>query len=166
MGSRTLIWVKVRRIVPHWKVRKSRKMIDTQRELMTPVARKWTEMNYSTFGRHVAVDLWGIPCHILNDCEQLKKYLLRSAEECGATVLSSHIHRFEPQGVSVFVLLSESHISIHTYPEKGYAALDCYTCGETIDPSKAVQYLVDQLSPTRVHTKLLLRGMGRIEVKE
>lgn len=122
-------------------------------------------MDYSTFGRHVAVDVWGIPFRILNNGKLLEEYLLNSAAKCGATIISSQSHQFEPQGTSVFVLLAESHLSIHTYPEKGYAAIDCYTCGRTIDPNEAVQYLIEQLKPTHVDTKMLLRGTGKIEVK-
>ena len=122
-------------------------------------------MDYSTFGRHVTMDVWGIPFQKLNDCKLLEQYLVQSARKCGATVLASRIHQFEPQGATVFVLLSESHLSIHTYPEKGYAAIDCYTCGRTVDPTKAVQYLIEKLKPTRYSGKLLLRGMDKIEVE-
>ncbi|MDF2723697.1 MAG: S-adenosylmethionine decarboxylase, partial [Paenibacillus sp.] len=73
--------------------------------------------------------------------------------------------QFEPQGATVLVLLSESHISIHTYPEKGFAALDCYTCGETVDPQAAIDYLVSVLKPTRTYAKKLIRGLGELTVE-
>ncbi|WP_317981048.1 adenosylmethionine decarboxylase, partial [Paenibacillus glycanilyticus] len=90
-------------------------------------------MEYSTFGRHVAVDTWGVDFDLLNNAEFLQAQMVEAAEACGATVLSVQSKQFEPQGATVLVLLSESHLSIHTYPEKGFAALDCYTCGETVD---------------------------------
>lgn len=121
-------------------------------------------MEYSTFGRHVAMDAWGVDYHLLNDVTQLERHLVTAAEKCGATVLSVQSKKFEPQGATVLVLLSESHLSIHTYPEKGFAALDCYTCGYTVDPMVAIQYLMDVLKPTQAFPKVLRRGDGPIEV--
>ena len=121
-------------------------------------------MEYSTFGRHVSMDAWGVDYHLLNDVTQLERHLVTAAEKCGATVLSVQSKKFEPQGATVLVLLSESHLSIHTYPEKGFAALDCYTCGYTVDPMVAIQYLMDVLKPTQAFPKVLRRGDGPIEV--
>lgn len=122
-------------------------------------------MEYSTFGRHVALDTWGVDFNLLNDCELLKQHMIEAAEACGATVLSVQERQFEPQGATVLVLLSESHISIHTYPEKGFAALDCYTCGESVDPEKAIKYMLDVLKPTKAYARKLIRGMGEMEVQ-
>lgn len=63
------------------------------------------------------------------------------------------------------VLLSESHLSIHTYPEKGFAALDCYTCGETVDPQLAIEHMLSVLKPETIHAKKLVRGMGELQVE-
>ncbi|MDQ0339660.1 S-adenosylmethionine decarboxylase [Caldalkalibacillus uzonensis] len=123
-------------------------------------------MEYSTFGRHIALDTWGVDFDLLNHAEKLKQYLVEAAEACGATVLSVQAKQFEPQGATVLVLLSESHLSIHTYPEKGFAALDCYTCGEQVDPEIAIQYLVEILKPTKIYSRKLIRGTGNIEVVE
>ncbi len=122
------------------------------------------EMEYSTFGRHVAVDCWGVDFTMLNDGEFLKERMCEAAEKCGATVLSVQYKQFDPQGATVLVLLSESHLSIHTYPERGFAALDCYTCGETVDPEVAINYLLEIFKPETVFPKLLKRGEGPIEV--
>lgn len=120
---------------------------------------------YSTFGRHVAVDTWGVDFNILNDGEYLKNRMIEAAEKSGATVLSVQYKQFDPQGATVLVLLSESHLSIHTYPEKGFAALDCYTCGDTVDPQVAIDYLLEIFKPQRIFDKMLKRGMeGPIEV--
>ncbi|WP_276352855.1 adenosylmethionine decarboxylase [Cohnella caldifontis] len=123
-------------------------------------------MEYSTFGRHVAVDTWGIDFDTLNDAELLQSHMIEAAEACGATVLSVQAKQFEPQGATVLVMLSESHISIHTYPEKGFAAIDCYTCGETVDPQAAIDYLVSVLKPERTYAKKLIRGVGELQVEE
>ncbi|WP_127586192.1 adenosylmethionine decarboxylase [Paenibacillus koleovorans] len=122
-------------------------------------------MEYSTFGRHVAVDTWGADFDKLNSAEWLQAHMVEAAEVCGATVLSVQAKQFEPQGATVLVLLSESHISIHTYPEKGFAALDCYTCGETVDPQAAIDYLVSVLKPEKTYAKKLIRGVGEMTVE-
>lgn len=122
-------------------------------------------MEYSTFGRHVAIDTWGVDFDRLNDAEWLQAQMVEAAEVSGATVLSVQAKQFEPQGATVLVLLSESHLSIHTYPEKGFAAIDCYTCGDTVDPQTAIDYLVSVLKPDHVHAKKLIRGIGEMQVE-
>ncbi|OYD06898.1 adenosylmethionine decarboxylase [Paludifilum halophilum] len=121
-------------------------------------------MEYTTFGRHVAMDAWGVDFDLLNDASMLKKHMKAAAEKCGATVLSSQAKAFDPQGATVLVLLSESHLSIHTYPEKGFAALDCYTCGYDVDPMIAIHYMMEVLEPTQAFPKVMRRGDGPIEV--
>lgn len=123
-------------------------------------------MEYSTFGRHVAVDAWGVDFDLLNNAEALQTHLVDAAEACGATVLSVQSRQFEPQGATVLVLLSESHLSIHTYPEKGFAAIDCYTCGETVDPELAVVHLINVLKPKTFYAKKLIRGVGELKIVE
>lgn len=122
-------------------------------------------MEYSTFGRHVAVDTWGVDFEMLNNAEFLQTQLVEAAEACGATVMSVQAKQFEPQGATVLVLLSESHLSIHTYPERGFAAIDCYTCGETVDPQLAIDYLVSVLKPEKTYAKKLVRGLGELQVE-
>ncbi|SEC71632.1 adenosylmethionine decarboxylase [Paenibacillus sp. GP183] len=122
-------------------------------------------MEYSTFGRHVAVDAWGVDFDRLNSAEWLQAQMVEAAEVCGATVLSVQAKQFEPQGATVLVLLSESHLSIHTYPERGFAALDCYTCGETVDPQLAIDFMVSVLKPEKVYAKKLVRGIGEVLVE-
>lgn len=121
-------------------------------------------MEYSTFGRHVAIDTWGVDFHLLNNAKLLQQHLIEAADACGATVLSVQAKQFEPQGATVLVLLSESHLSIHTYPEKGFAALDCYTCGETVDPEVAIEYMVNALKPEKFYARKIIRGIGELEV--
>ncbi|WP_124728287.1 adenosylmethionine decarboxylase [Staphylospora marina] len=121
-------------------------------------------MEFSTFGRHVAMDAWGVDFDLLNDVKFLEHHLVEAAKACGATVLSVQAHKFQPQGATVLVMLSESHLTIHTYPEKGFAALDCYTCGHTVDPAIAIEYMLNVLKPTQAFSKKLQRGTGPIEV--
>jgi len=123
-------------------------------------------VEYSTFGRHVAVDTWGIQFEKLNDPDWLQAQMVEAAEASGATVLSVQARQFEPQGATVLVMLSESHLSIHTYPERGFAAIDCYTCGQTVDPQVAIDHLVAVLQPAQTYAKKLVRGVGEITVEE
>ncbi|WP_139995589.1 adenosylmethionine decarboxylase [Paenibacillus paridis] len=122
-------------------------------------------MEYSTYGRHMAVDAWGIAFEHLNEADLLLAQMVQAAEASGATVLSVQSKQFEPQGATVLVLLSESHMSIHTYPEKGFAALDCYTCGETVDPRVAIEAMLDFLQPSSFSEVNITRGMGELDVR-
>ncbi len=122
-------------------------------------------VEYSTYGRHVAVDAWGIAFEHLNEADLLLAQMVQAAEASGATVLSVQSKQFEPQGATVLVLLSESHMSIHTYPEKGFAALDCYTCGETVDPRVAIEAMLAFLQPSSFSEVNITRGMGELDVR-
>jgi len=84
-------------------------------------------------GRHVLLDLYGCDAKLLNDFEFLQKLFHDTAERLDCTIVQEVFHRFSPQGVSGVVVIAESHLSVHTWPEKGYAAVDLYTCG---DPTK------------------------------
>lgn len=122
-------------------------------------------MECFTFGRHVAVDTWGVDFDVLNSAELLQAHLVEAAESCGATVMSIQSRQFEPHAATVLVLLSEGHLCIHTYPERGFAAVDCYICGEYVDPQLAINYLVTVLKPKKAFAKKISRGLGELEVE-
>lgn len=92
-------------------------------------------------GSHVVADFYDCPAALLDDVDLLLAHACRAAEAAGATILEVVAHQFEPQGVTVLLLLAESHLSIHTWPETGMAYVDCFTCGESTDPEIAVDYL-------------------------
>jgi S-adenosylmethionine decarboxylase len=121
-------------------------------------------MEYSTYGRQVAADVWGVDFELLNNVDYLQEIMKAAAETCHATVLSVAYEKFDPNGCTVIIILSESHLSIHTYPEKGFAAIDCYTCGNHTKPINAINYLIDRLKPADAYTKTLIRGLKKIEV--
>ncbi len=109
-------------------------------------------------GTHLIVDL--MDAHRLDDLEHIDQTLRRCAAEAGATLLHIHLHHFTPnQGVSGVAVLAESHISIHTWPERGYAALDVFMCGDT-EPLKAVEEMRRAFSPAKVVVSEHLRGEG------
>ncbi|MBZ9657440.1 adenosylmethionine decarboxylase [Mesorhizobium sp. ESP-6-4] len=98
-------------------------------------------------GLHLLVDFW--ECRGLRDAEEIGHALREAAAACGATVLDVMLHNFgESGGVTGVALLAESHISIHTWPETGYAAIDIFTCGHC-DPRKALPVLDKWFSPAR-----------------
>jgi S-adenosylmethionine decarboxylase len=123
-------------------------------------------LDFSTFGRHVVADAWGMNFELINDAELLQKYMVEIAETCCLTMLSVKAYKFEPQGITILILLAESHFSIHTYPEKGFAAIDCYTCGEEVDPSDVVAKFLAILNPDECYVKKLVRGLGTIKILE
>lgn len=113
---------------------------------------------YGTEGMLVACDAWGVDFDKLNDIAELYSVMDLGARYSGANVLGDMSHKFHPNGVTVLLLLSESHFSIHTYPEEGFAAIDCFTCGQNCDPRVALQYLLNYLQPDRVDIELINRG--------
>jgi S-adenosylmethionine decarboxylase len=108
-------------------------------------------------GTHLIVDVYG--GERLDDIDHIEATLRRCVVASGATLLHIHLHRFEPNGVSGVVVLAESHISIHTWPDAGYAALDVFMCGSA-DPDACVPVLREAFNARRVAVSELLRGQG------
>ena len=109
-------------------------------------------------GVHLIIDLLGAAR--LNDLDHIDAVLRQCVEACGATLLHLHLHHFTPNfGVSGVAVLAESHISIHTWPEHDYAALDVFMCGDT-RPEKAIDILRNGFAADDVRVKELLRGEG------
>jgi S-adenosylmethionine decarboxylase len=100
-------------------------------------------------GHHVLVSLYGINFGLLDDLQAIKEAFERAVQVCGATVLNRFSHQFIPQGVTIVYALAESHISIHTFPEKGSCAIDVYTCGD-MNSMGAMQELIQHFNPVEV----------------
>ena len=96
-------------------------------------------------GKHCILELYGCRASKLNDEPFLRNTITQAVHQAGATLLHLISHRFEPQGVTGLALLAESHLSIHTWPESGYAAVDVFTCGDHTMPERACQELVEAL---------------------
>ncbi|MET0136293.1 MAG: adenosylmethionine decarboxylase [Kibdelosporangium sp.] len=109
-------------------------------------------------GRHVLAEFEGVSSELLNDSTFLRDSLERALEKAGATVCEMTFKQFEPQGVTVLALLSESHASIHSYPERGAVFVDVFTCGRRADPELAVQLLRDMLGPSVSRISVIKRG--------
>ena len=110
-------------------------------------------------GTHIVCELSGCDAKALTDVDGVRKALISAARESRATVMETAFHRFEPQGVSGVVVLAESHISIHTWPETGYAAMDFYTCGDHTDPWLACEYAAKAFDAKTMITTEMKRGV-------
>jgi S-adenosylmethionine decarboxylase len=107
-------------------------------------------------GTHLIIDLWG--AEGLDDLDHVEAALKACVEASGATLLHIHLHHFTPnQGISGVAVLAESHISIHTWPENGYAALDVFMCGDA-RPHAAIEVLREAFRPDRLAVEEHLRG--------
>ncbi|MEM2115663.1 MAG: adenosylmethionine decarboxylase [Candidatus Woesearchaeota archaeon] len=117
------------------------------------------QRNFSdTIGYHYIVEASGCNPEILSDSNKIRDIFIEAAKLAKMDVRSSYFFRFYPFGVSGVVIISESHISTHTWPEKGYAALDVYTCGNT-DPEVAVKYILEKFEAKHAHFTEIKRGI-------
>ena len=108
--------------------------------------------------RHILVEFYNCNNQLLNDTQLIEKYMIEAANKAKATVVQSVFHTFNPWGVSGVVVIQESHLTIHTWPEYGYAAIDLFTCGEEVDPWIAFQYLKEKLKAEKTETTEIDRG--------
>ena len=115
----------------------------------------------TTRGKHILVEFWGCRPENLRDEKQLINTLILAAQATGATIIGKLSQTFPGEGgVSAILMLSESHLSIHTYPEVGYSSMDCYTCGESCEPMLTVPIVQEGLGATRCYILELERGLG------
>ena len=115
-------------------------------------------MPRTDFGEHYLVDLKGCDAELIKRVEPTREILLRAVEECGATLIDHRFHQFEPFGVSGVVLIAESHFSIHTWPEHGFAGVDIFTCGE-MEAKIAIGSMHDAFGAREVAVKMIVRGL-------
>lgn len=100
----------------------------------------------SALGKHVIVELMDCDRQRISDCDFLRNALLSACRAAGATILGDMFHVFSPyNGVSGVIIIAESHLSVHTWPEYGYAAVDIFACGNTLHPYEAVDLMVREL---------------------
>lgn len=111
-----------------------------------------------TVGNHIIAELSGISYEITNDLDFLKKIIRRAIRKSGVNLIAESYHRFNPQGISGVLLLAESHISFHTWPQEGYISMDIYTCGSanTVD---ILTYIVGKLNCKYVEYRHIQRGI-------
>lgn len=112
----------------------------------------------NSLGRHLLAEFYDCETGALNDPAQIERLMNEAARLSGATVVQSVFHTFSPHGVSGVVVVEESHLAVHTWPEHNYAAVDYFSCGD-VDCDAAVRYLAEHLAPGRVETKEVPRGV-------
>ncbi|MGI6343923.1 MAG: adenosylmethionine decarboxylase [Bacillota bacterium] len=110
-------------------------------------------------GRHILAEIYGCPAQILNDVEKVEEILVNAALEAGAEIREVVFHKFSPQGVSGVVVISESHLAIHTWPELGYAAVDVFTCGDRVDPWTACNFITRHFEAQNMTATEVERGI-------
>jgi len=119
----------------------------------------------NALGKHFLLELNDCDRTLLNDINVIRDIMLAAAKESGATVLGESFHQFSPQGVSGVIIIAESHLSIHTWPEHGYAGADIFTCGTTVQPEKAAEVIIERMNPTSHSIMQIYRGTVNVKQK-
>jgi S-adenosylmethionine decarboxylase proenzyme len=109
-------------------------------------------------GNHLLAELRGCDATRLADLDTVRSAMLQAARDSGATIITHTFHHFAPLGISGVVIVSESHLAIHTWPEHGFAALDYFTCGAAIDQGKAIDTVAHALGACEKSLRTLTRG--------
>jgi S-adenosylmethionine decarboxylase proenzyme len=112
-----------------------------------------------SLGRHLLLELHECSSEVLNSIECVKTAMVEAARRADATIVDVVFHEFNPFGVSGVVVIAESHLSIHTWPEYRYAAVDIFSCGDTIKPGEAAKYLMEQFQASRASCVEVKRGV-------
>lgn len=110
-------------------------------------------------GTHLLVELKACNTRLLNDVKKVEAIMVEAARAAKATIVGVHFHKFSPFGISGVVVIAESHLSIHTWPEYGYAAVDIFTCGDVLKPEVAVEFLVDKFQSKHPSIMEVRRGI-------
>ena len=116
-------------------------------------------------GRQILIEFYDCQSEVLTDRDRIRQYMLEAAHHAGATVISDTFHQFKPDGISGVVVIAESHISIHTWPEYRYAAVDVFTCGDSVDPWGVPHYLQEKLQAENVSSMEIKRGLFQTPVQ-
>ncbi|MCC5925260.1 MAG: S-adenosylmethionine decarboxylase proenzyme [Bacteroidetes bacterium] len=113
-------------------------------------------------GRQILVEYYDCDADIINDVAQIENILLSATRAAKASIISHNFHKFSPHGVSGTIVIAESHVAIHTWPEYNYAAVDIFTCGETIDPWTIQEYIKDSFLSKNVSSIEMKRGLFKV----
>ncbi len=112
-----------------------------------------------TVGFHYIVEASGCDQEVIGDAEKMREILTQAAKEGNMEIKTSYFYKFTPTGISGIVIVAESHISIHTWPENQYVALDVYVCGSKSKPEKTINYILNALDSTYAHVSEVQRGI-------
>lgn len=114
-------------------------------------------------GLQLLAEIWECDENKLNDIKYIQEMMISAARKADAEIREVAFHRFEPQGVSGVVVISESHLTIHTWPELAYAAVDIFTCGEHVDPWVALESITQDLNAEDANVMEISRGMKNLK---
>jgi S-adenosylmethionine decarboxylase len=113
----------------------------------------------NALGVHLLVELKDCNKALLNDIQEIGDILVSAAKEAKATIIESRFHQFNPFGISGVVIIAESHLTIHTWPEYGFAAVDIFTCGDQLIPTVAAAYVIEKLESKNPYIVEMKRGL-------
>jgi S-adenosylmethionine decarboxylase len=113
----------------------------------------------NALGRHLLLELFDCDSDAINSLEAVKGALVEAAKRAQATIVDVVFHEFNPFGISGVVVIAESHLAIHTWPEYRYAAVDIFSCGDVLQPEIAANYLIEQFGAERASVVEMQRGM-------
>ncbi len=117
------------------------------------------ESKLFTLGRHLLAEFYDCDPNVLNNATLIEEVMTDAAKIAGATIVQKTFHHFSPYGVSGVVVIAESHLAIHTWPEYGYAAVDLFTCGASVNPVVSYEYLREHLNANTAFYSELKRGL-------
>ena len=115
-------------------------------------------------GTHLVADFWG--CRLPRTEADWRRLLSAAVQAMDATLLQLDVHQFEPQGATAVAILSESHVAVHTWPERDYVAIDVFTCGATVSPDSGIAFLRGELRPQRERILEISRGETPLTAEE
>ena len=112
----------------------------------------------SPFGKHILAEYFECECTYLDSEQAIRELMLEAASASGATIVGNIFHHFSPQGVTGVVVIAESHLAIHTWPEYRYASVDLFTCGSHLNPWVGFEYIKERLQSRKWLSKEIIRG--------
>ena len=109
-------------------------------------------------GKHILIELWECEKSVLDDIKTVEVLMLEAAKKAKVTIVEKCFHKFSPYGVSGVVVIAESHLAIHTWPEYNYAAVDFFTCNKNCNTDIAIEYLKEGFKSENYSVKIIKRG--------
>jgi len=116
-------------------------------------------MQRKHLGEHYILELFDCDNKLLNDVEGIKEIMIAAAVAANATIVTKYFHQFSPYGISGTIVIEESHFNIHTWPEHGFAAVDLFTCGDSLQPEKAKSLIIRELKSQNHDYSTIKRGV-------
>lgn len=114
-------------------------------------------------GRQILVEFYDCDSDKINDVSFVESAFLEATRKSKATIISHNFHKFSPHGISGVVVIAESHVTIHSWPEYNYAAVDIFTCGDTIDPWVIQEYLKEAFDSKNISSMEMKRGLFKVQ---